>query len=850
MKKYLLLLFFTLYEVTLFAQMPAIRGKVTDQFGSPLPGASVIEKFTTNRVFTNSEGEFVLRPTIAHTTFVFSFMGYNSVQALAQPGMVIQLSGTSTSLATIQIVGTRSLNRTSTETPVPVDLLPIPQLTRSVAQTDLSQTLQYIAPSFNANKQSGADGADHIDPAALRGLGPDQTLVLINGKRRHQSSLINLFGSRGRGNTGTDLNTIPIAAIERIEILRDGAAAQYGSDAIAGVINIVLKSTVNESMTNLNTGIYSKGDGQLLNANTYYGFRLGKSGFLSLTADYTSRDKTYRPVDRSAFPDAAPRNKFGEASARNLNLLLNASLPLGEKAEFYAFSIFNQRQTDAYAWTRTAESIRNVPAIYPNGFDPRIQSAIGDISLATGVKMQLGEWKADLSNTFGHNQFRYTVAGSLNASLGSNSPTSFDAGGFSLSQNVTNVTLDRTFRSVAKGLHLATGAEYRIDSYQITAGDEASWKYYPNAENRPGGAQGFPGFQPANELRKSRTNAGLFADADLDITNSILVSGALRFEHYSDFGSTLNGKLATRLELTPAITFRASASTGFRAPSLPQIYFNSTVTNFIAGKAVDQVIAGSTSSLAKAAGIPPLKQETSRNFSAGFSIRPGRTFTLTLDGYRITTRDRIVLTGPFSDQDDVIGASLRNLRVGLAQFFTNALTTNTLGADLVLTNTRQLGGGVLTTSLATNVNHMTVERVSTTTQLQSKQSIYFDEREKAFLLASAPKSKSNLTFDYQVSNLRFNLRFVHYSAIDLINFHYYDTNPKDYTDHFKARVTTDLSAGYSFRRYVSLTLGASNLFNAYPSRHDPNYTETGGMYDAVQMGFGGCFLFSRLQIKL
>ena len=247
--------------------------------------------------------------------------------------------------------------------------------------------------------------------------------------------------------------------------------------------------------------------------------------------------------------------------------------------------------------------------------------------------------------------------------------------------------------------------------------------------------------------------------------------------------------------------------------------------------------------------LPILKQETAQNLSAGFSIRPNRTFTLTADGYWVTIQNRIVLTGPFSDQDDIIGATLRTLRVGYAQFFTNALSTKTLGADVILTNTRQIGPGVLTTSLAANFNQMTLGGINTTDKLKDKKDVYFDEREKAFLLASAPKSKVNLTFDYLLNDFRINLRFVRFAAVDLVNFHLYDNAPKNYVDHYAPRLTTDLSMSYNILRQVSLTIGGSNLFDSYPTRHDPNYTETGGMYDAVQMGFGGRYLFAKLQAR-
>ncbi len=396
-------------------------------------------------------------------------------------------------LQEVQIVGSRNTKRTVVNSAVPIDVIDVKSVTTQSGKLEINELLQYVAPSFNANKQSGSDGADHVDPASLRGMGPDQTLVLINGKRRHQSSLVNLFGTRGRGNTGTDLNAIPASAIKRIEILRDGAAAQYGSDAIAGVINIVLNDNVEEFNGAISYGAYdtnAKGDflsgtpnteGYMLdqdgNGNSYgknrkydgqslklagnYGFKLGKKGgYVNLTSEYFSKEKTLRP----GFDF---RKGFGEAEIKSFNVMANLEIPVTDKIDFYAFGGRNDRNTDAYAFTRN-DGPRVVESIYPGGYTPRITSKIVDNSLAFGFKTETNNgWKIDLSNAFGHNKFDYTIKGTLNASLEGNSPTSFDAGGFSLSQNTTNLDFSRNFKSVLNGLNFAFGAESRIENYKI-----------------------------------------------------------------------------------------------------------------------------------------------------------------------------------------------------------------------------------------------------------------------------------------------------------------------------------------------------------------------------------------------
>ncbi|CAA9242154.1 MAG: TonB-dependent receptor; Outer membrane receptor for ferrienterochelin and colicins [uncultured Cytophagales bacterium] len=834
-------------------QSVQLTGKVTAEAdGAGLAGVSVVLKGSTLGTATSQDGSYALTVPGDAGTLVFSFVGFltQEVPINGRRTISIRLAPDVKSLSEVTVVGTRNLNRSATETPVAIDLIPIAQITNSVGQIDVNQLLQFVAPSFNSNRQSGSDGSDHIDPATLRGLGPDQTLVLINGKRRHQSSLINLFGTRGRGNTGTDLNAIPAAAIERIEILRDGASAQYGSDAIAGVINIVLKTDVNKVSANVNTGIYSEGDGETLNANVNYGVKLLDRGFLNLTADYQTRGYTNRPADPVEFPEN-PRNQFGEGTSRNLSGFLNAALPLGASTELYAFGGVNGRHSKSYAWTRSADSDRNVTEIYPNGFDPLIGGRILDYSASFGLRTKWRGWNVDLNNTFGSNRFEYEVENTLNASLGAASPTRFDAGGFSLRQNTTGINFSKAFEGVASGLNVAYGAEFRVDNYQIFAGQEASWRRYDNLEDRPGGSQGFPGFRPANELGESRTNVGGYVDAELDVTEQFLVTAAARYEHYSDFGGTLNGKLSARYKFTDAFLVRGSVSTGFRAPSLAQVYFNTTFTNFVAGVPVDQIIASNTSPIARAVGIPPLKQEKAQNYSLGFTAKPLPSLSLTVDGYWVDIRDRIVLTAAFSDEDEDIGEILQGLNVGNAQFFTNALDTRTRGLDVILTHTADWGNSRLTTSLAGNFNRMELGEVKTTPRLANKEDIYFDDREKSFLLASAPGSKINLTFDYKLGRFGTNLRFVRFSSMELVNWHYYedDVTPGVYTDRYDARVTTDLALSYDFTDNVALTAGASNLFDVYPDRHDPNYTESGGMWDPVQMGFGGRFYFARLRFR-
>jgi len=474
----------------LFAQH-VLTGKVTDDQKQPLPGVSVYEKGTTRGVTSDSEGNYTITCKDDNAIVVFSYVGM-----VSQEFKIVKLKELNVSLVSstvldyVEVVGSRRQNRTATESLVPVDIIDVSKLLTTLGQTDVNQMLQYVAPSFNSNKQSGADGADHIDPASLRGLGPDQTLVLINGKRRHQSSLINLFGSRGRGNTGTDLNAIPISAIDHIEILRDGAAAQYGSDAIAGVINIVLKSNTDEFTGDFSTGFRNaippskynvlkedqKFDGNISQFSGNYGTKIGDKGFINVTMDYSKLDHTFRRADPSVY--TVYRNEFGDAAAQSFATYFNSSFRPTEKTEVYMSGGFNYRFTDAYAFSRAADEERNVTAIYPNGFDPQIQSIINDKSITVGMKTLINGFTVDFSNTFGSNSMHYMVDNTLNASMLEQSPTRFDAGGFSLAQNTTCLDVSQLFPKIAKGLNVAFGAEHRIEVYQIIAGEEASYKTY------------------------------------------------------------------------------------------------------------------------------------------------------------------------------------------------------------------------------------------------------------------------------------------------------------------------------------------------------------------------------------
>tara|TARA_R110002049_G_scaffold297516_1_gene486611 strand:- start:146003 stop:148684 length:2682 start_codon:yes stop_codon:yes gene_type:complete len=864
-----------------------ISGVVKDQSDLPLVGVNIVEKGTTNGATTDFDGNYEI--TVAEgATLIFSYIGFNTAEVDSSGKTIINMTLTEgVQLDEVMLVGSRSPKRTSTDTAVPVDVIDVAEVATQSGKIEVNELLQYAAPSFNANKQSGSDGADHIDPATLRGLGPDQTLVLINGKRRHQSSLINVFGTRGRGNTGTDLNAIPSSSIKRIEILRDGAAAQYGSDAIAGVINIVLKDNVDQVTGFVSYGAYSTNaqgdfptgtantdgyrldtekdgnaigddqsfDGGSLKAGVNFGAAIGKDGgFVNVTTEYVSKNKTLRP----GFDF---RKGFGEAAIDGFNLMVNASVPLNANSEFYAFGGRNYRDTDAYAFTRNGGN-RVIPSIYPNGFTPRITSNIIDNSVSAGFRTTLAnDWKLDVSNTYGRNNFHYYIKGTLNASLEDGSPTDFDAGGHTLSQNTVNLDFSKYYDDVLEGMNLAFGAEYRTENFVIFAGEEASWGTYDvngllitdpanqtqptepgTGDVRPGGSQGFPGYSPANEVDRSRSNFSLYADGEFDFSETFLMSAAARFENFSDFGSTLNGKLAGRFKASENINIRGSVSTGFRAPSLAQKYYNLRFTNFVGGAALESLLSPNNSPVTASFGIEQLKEEKALNAGLGFTATFGA-FNATIDGYYIHVQDRIVLTGNF-DTPQIDG-------VEAAQFFVNGVDTETMGLDIVLSWKKHFDDSSLSATITGNLNHMEITNVNNAS-LDAE--TFFGERDKAFLLASAPESKLTFNVNYNKNKFDAGLGLTRFSSVDLLDYQMLEPT-SDYasfadkinqaTDHYSPKLITDVVLGYQLCEGLKLNVGVNNLFNEYPSQQD-DWVEGGGYWDSLQMGFGGAYYYARI----
>ncbi len=755
----------------------------------------------------------------------------------------------------ITIVGSRRAQPASSaiDTTVPVDVYSLGKAAESGGQFDLAQTLQYLSPSFNSTRQTGADGADLIDSAALRGLGSDQTLVLVNGKRRHTVALVNLFGARNRGSTGTDMNAIPLLAIDNVQVLRDGAAAQYGSDAIAGVINIQLKKRAGcEAVAGV--GQYSAGDGKNGLLSAYCGLKLG-GGVLGITGEWQDRGRSNRA-------EAGNPRIIGDTQVRNETLYLNGELPLTAGTVLYGTAGLQNRRASSAAFARGGVGSGDIPsrnsaAMYPDGFVPFINGDIEDRTLIAGVRTTLGGWAFDFSHTHGSNAMQYDISRTLNASIANLdlinggagiSPSSFDAGGFRFRQATTNLDASRYFEGWFGGSNLAFGAELRREHYSIRAGEPGS---YVDADGvgfgGNAGSQGFPGFQPADVTSKSRRSHALYAELESTPTAALTTQVALRHERYSDFGSTTNGKLAGSLKLSPAVLLRGAASTGFRAPSLQQVFFSSTFTDFISGVPLDVVLAPNGGAIANAAGIPKLKQEKSKNFTLGATFKPDSAWAVTADVYRIAIDDRIVLSGRFDEGNyPALGATLQALGVGQAQFFVNSVDTTTTGLDLTVSHKGKLAGGQLNSYLAFNHSKTRVGAVHAPAALAGFEDVLLSERERLFIEQGAPSRKATLGVEYATGAWTTDLKIIHFGPQTLGTFS--GTAAGVPNARYKAKTSADLSVSVALAKNIRLTVGGNNIFNVKPTKQDPNETDNGFIYDSVQFGLNGASYFGRLHV--
>ncbi|MGU3376754.1 TonB-dependent receptor plug domain-containing protein [Chryseobacterium sp. M5A1_1a] len=783
----------------------------------------------------------------------------------------------------IIIVGNRNGKRTKLDTPVPVDVINIDKIQRSSPQMTAQDLLNYVIPSFNSVRQSASDGTEHIDPVTLRGMGPDQVLVLLNGKRRHTTSLVNYQNTVGNGSVGTDLSAIPIIAIEKIEVLRDGAAAQYGSDAIAGVINIILKKNTGASASST-YGLSGRNDGDTYQAGVNYGASLGKNdGFVNLSLQLSHRGKTTRTQnhDLDIFggnfayefadnPEIARKNdddiirergltrddfnfQVGDAQIRQGQLFFNSEYPLNDNFKLYSFGGFSIKEGKGYGFRRLPSETSNVvSSIYPNGFQAVLGSQIYDISYAVGAKYNVNNWLLDLSNTFGSNTFNYNISNTNNASLGAKSPTHFYAGAHSFLQNTINLDVSKSIKS----FNIAFGGEFRFEQYQIKAGDEASYSQYDvngniavdgSTVSGVGGSQSFIGFSPRNVLKKDRHSTAVYADFSYDLDKKLNIDAAARFENYSDFGNSLNGKLAIRYEFVKNYAVRAAVGTGFRAPSLQQQYFNNSYADIstTGSKIVTKGIFNNESKAAEVLKFDRLKQETSVNGSAGFTLKPAKGLFITVDGYIIKVKDRIVITGNITDprlsDPNVVG---KGNEVESGRFFANAIDTETKGVDVVVSYDWKLGGGNLNVNLAGNYTETKITDFHFPENISTPRDEYFGPDQINIIETLSPKTKASLGLNYGIGKFNFLVRNTYFGKVIRDGF------PFGEVQEFSPKVVTDVSVGYDITKNINFTVGANNVFDIFPDLQVYKNSYYGVFkYAPVQMGTLGSYFFGRLNFN-
>lgn len=719
----------------------------------------------------------------------------------------------------IVVTGTRRLNRTLATSESPVDVLNARDLQASGA-TELGAVLGQLLPSLNFPRPALTDASDAVRPAQLRGLSPDQTLVLVDGKRRHATSVVAINGSQGRGSAPVDLNAIPVAAIERIEVLRDGAAAQYGSDAIAGVVNIVLKKGAKGGSVGLDAGQTDAGDGWRRGASASLGLGLGadgEAGWARLSVEARGADHTNRAgVDTRAASNTAVEtragrvnNRLGDPDTRQLAAVLNTQLNLDGGLQAYAFGTLSQRDSTAAAFWRTAAQAiaGGVATLYPEGFLPLQDSRSTDTGLVAGLRGDTAGWRWDASVNHGRNRFDIDVKDTANFSLGAASPTRFDAGGLRNAQTLLNVDLQR---ELDLGLYapvtLALGAEWRHERYEVVAGEPGSYS--------GGGASGFPGFQPSNAGSHGRHSQALYAGAEASFSPAFSAGVALRAEHFSDFGSTTSAKLSGRYAFTPAVAVRATASTGFRAPSLAQQYYATTSTNLINGALVEAGTFPVGSAAAAALGAKPLKAETSRQLSLGLVLQPSRQWQTSVDVYQIDIDDRILLSGNLT-----LPAALRTqlaaqgVLVSAGRYFTNALDTRTRGIDIVNTWRQDWASwGQSDFSVAYNHNANSVRHVADNPALLTANGLTLIDRVTlARATVGSPKDKLVLTAEHQWGPWRARLAATRYGSFTVRQ----TSAVNDQT--FGPAWLADVSLAWQGGPW-SATVGVDNVTDRYPDK--------------------------------
>ncbi|MEA5401805.1 TonB-dependent receptor [Arcicella sp. DC2W] len=818
-----------------YAQDKTLTGKVKDaKDGSVLPGASVVAKGTSIGTVTNSSGEFTLKVPASVSVLTVSFIGYASKDVPVSAGFLnVSLDVASNQLEEVVIsTGSRNSKRTMTDTPLPIDILSAADL-KTTGQTSFDKALQYRVPSFNTVNTPVNDATSLLDPYEIRNMGPSRTLILINGKRKNTSALMYIQTSPGRGESGADISAIPQQAIKRVEILRDGASAQYGSDAIAGVMNIILKDKFDYGSATLTMGVTAKGDGKHIGFSVNNGSNFEK-GYINYTIDFSRTTLANRPGTVSAEAEADASLGFDaplaqvksflalKPDAGNINgqpentaakFLVNGGYSVGEKAELYYTAAYVYKRVNSFAnyrtpyWRPTDYGLLT-PAGQPYlGYVPTFQGDLNDYTATIGVKSETNGWKTDLSFTTGGNKQLYTVSNSVNRSLGKGSPTYFKPGGYEFSHNVGNIDVSK---QVNDKLSLSFGSEFRAETFTVFVGDTSSYV--------GSGADSFPGTTPNNAGTNTRFNFGGYVDLGYDITDNFLVNGTLRSEHYSDFGDATVYKISSRYKFSDKVTLRGSYSTGFRAPLLHQIYQQQAQASFVPGQGIQtKGVVNNVSPQAFALGVPKLTPEKSTNFTVGLGLNPTKNLSVTLDYYNIKVKDRIVLGSEIAGTDagnTALDNILTSNGIVAVSFFANALNTTTSGLDFVVSQKNvELGMGKLGINLAGNYTFENkYTSINNPKLIADAGKSIFDRTQDALLFSSRPKYKVILGFDYLIKGININLNNTLFGKT---RFHQNGLDAGTDTE-FTPAVVSDLAISIPFSSKTTFTFNVNNVLNVLP----------------------------------
>ncbi|MBO9872353.1 MULTISPECIES: TonB-dependent receptor plug domain-containing protein [Xanthomonas] len=794
--------------------------------------------------------------------------------ALAAPAFAQDAApATTTNLDTVIVTGTRASGRTVLESTAPVDVLSAEDIRKAgVVNGELGSALQALLPSFNFPRQSNSGGADHVRAAQLRGLSPDQVLVLVNGKRRHTSALVNTDSKIGKGTTPVDFNAIPISAIKRIEVLRDGAGAQYGSDAVAGVINVILdddpdsgalEASYGANHTDVKPIHRTLTDGQTGYASGKVGTRLGEDGgFFKVGLELKNHEATNRAgFDQiPPFEEQTPANlalagkrnyALGDGASKDLNAWINGKLPFGQGSEVYAFGTYNQRDTQGDNYFRYPDGAANWTQVYPQGYRPVSLGENRDLQAVLGARGQWGEWAYDASLDYGRNDFTYRLKHSLNASLGPGSPTRFKTGDYAFAQGVANLDLSRSFDAAGATHTVGTGVELRREHYRTRPGDPASYAAGPYTD-RPTGAQAGGGLTPQDAADLSRNVASVYASMSSQFGDKLSTDLAARYEHYQDFGGELTGKLAARYEFVPAFALRGAISNNFRAPSLSQIGYEASSTGYNAnGQLLQGRLLSVDNPIAQALGARSLQPEKSRNYSLGFTSRVGSHFDLSLDLFQIDIDKRIALSESIDGDalTDFVAQRFGITGLQSASFFVNAADTRTRGAELVSNWRQALGQGQLQLTGTWSYAKTELENVvATPAQLLALNPDYvlFGVEERNTLTEATPRTRAQLAANWSDARWSLQTRVTRYGSATRV-FDFGGGFAPEQT--YRAKWQLDAEVEYHLTPQWSLAVGGQNLTDAYADRSKPDIAYFGNLpYDVLSpIGSNGAYYYGRVR---